>query len=260
MGLLWPHRPLQQQNPVLTLPSFVFGHPIGTNPGRSRTPAPLPTLYHVHPRRMHQTSFPRDTWRNVPAAVPHLQPRPSGNKPIPQSPEGVKENRGINTHWVNFPKWILMKSGGYTSPPKSTLMPKLWKTPNQIHHYMIVPTLSKLLFSDCLCHTNRKLGLASTSLQMILYTRNPCVIHSDWLGAGKHGGRGRAGESSRCDNCDKSRQSVALKNTTTQISPSLLLFFPPPKDDSLMSATCNIYSPRVSDCRAVPPSTKNAAY
>lgn len=64
------------------------------------------------------------------------------------------------------------------------------------------------------------------------------------------------GESSRCDNCDKSRQSVALRNTA-QISPSL--FFPP-QDDSLMSTTCNIYSHRVSDCRAVPESTKNATY
>lgn len=39
---------------------------------------------------------------------------------------------------------------------------------------------------------------------------------------------------------------------------SISLF--PPQDDSLMSTTCNIYSHRVSDCRAVPESTKNATY
>lgn len=36
--------------------------------------------------------------------------------------------------------------------------------------------------------------------------------------------------------------------------------FFPPQDDSLMSTTCNIYSHRVSDCLAVPESTKNATY
>lgn len=76
----------------------------------------------------------------------------------------------------------------------------------------------------------------------------------DWARENKGAGA-EWGESSRCDNCDKSRQSVAPKNTT-RISPSLLFF----QDDSLMSTTCNIYSHRVSDCLAVLGSTKNATY
>lgn len=94
----------------------------------------------------------------------------------------------------------------------------------------------------------------STSPKIILYMGDPCCHSMQLTGWEKI--RIWWGESSRCDNCDKSRQSVALRNTA-QISPSL--FFPP-QDDSLMSTTCNIYSHRVSDCRAVPGSTKNATY
>lgn len=93
----------------------------------------------------------------------------------------------------------------------------------------------------------------------------PCC-HLQWLTRGEKirgqgesgggGGGGGGGESSRCDNCDKSRQSIAPENAT-RISPSLLF---PPQRDSLMSTTCNIYSHRVSECRAVLGSTKNATY
>lgn len=99
-------------------------------------------------------------------------------------------------------------------------------------------------------------GVHSTSPKIILYMGYPCCHSWQLTGREKIRGLGvERGESSRCDNCDKSRQSVALKNTT-RISPSLLFF----QDDSLMSTTCNIYSHRVSDCLAVLGSTKNATY
>lgn len=61
----------------------------------------------------------------------------------------------------------------------------------------------------------------STSPKIILYMGYPCCHSMQLTGWEKI--RVWWGESSRCDNCDKSRQSVVLRNTA-QISPSLFFF------------------------------------